>query len=406
MATKEKYQFDARSEAIFENAAIGILVVNKSRVIEMANAYAHSMFQYTPGTLIGQLLDVLIPDHLRQKHQSLQENYMHMPSNREMGTGLSLLAKRQSGELFPVEISLSHFTEDTVPYFVAFVHDASFKKNAELNILKKQNEIEDLNAHLEQEVILRTEALTNTMQALQRSKAELEVALSKEKELGELKSRFVSMASHEFRTPLTTISSATDLIHKFKESSDQEKREKYLDKIRSSINHLTLILEEFLSVGKLEEGKVEVQYSYFNLPELVKEVLQDMQSLKKKGQNLVYAHSGAEVVLLDASLIKKILINLCSNALKFSDENKDIFITTDISEKLQLCVKDSGIGIALEDQKHLFDRFYRAANALNIKGTGLGLHIVGHYVKLLNGKIKLESELHKGTKVCVEFEEI
>jgi PAS domain S-box-containing protein len=397
------YQFDARSEAIFEHAALGILVVNRKREIEMANVFAETLFGYKKGSLPGQLLDELIPDHLRKRHEALQEQYMRQPSNRAMGTGLLLQAKRKNGQLFPVEISLSHFVEAEEHYYVAFVHDATFKHTAEQNLLKKQLEIENLNSHLEAEVVHRTEALTHTMKALQLSKADLEIALSKEKELGELKSRFVAMASHEFRTPLTTIASAADLIEKFKETTDQERREKYLSKIKASIQNLTMILEEFLSVGKLEEGKIEAHYVYFNLPELILEITSDLKNILKPGQTIIHKHTGSDMVLLDPSLIRKIMINICSNAIKFSPENTRVQISSHQGSQLNLQVADQGMGIPAEDQKHLFDRFFRAGNALNIKGTGLGLHIVAQYVALMHGQIAIKSTEGEGTTVNILF---
>ncbi len=206
------------------------------------------------------------------------------------------------------------------------------------------------------------------------------------------------MASHEFRSPLTTILTSASLIEKYEKTEDQEKRLKHLNRVKLAVGNLTNILEEFLSVGRLEENKIEKYFSDFDLVGLVNESLEDISTMQKAGQKINYSHVGASHVYSDKSIIRKILINLCSNAIKFSPENSEINIFTETTEKyLEIIVQDSGIGISESDQKHLFDRFFRGANATNIQGTGLGLHIVGRYLVLLNGTIICESQLEKGT---------
>lgn len=397
------FEVEARSEAIFQHAAIGVLLVNSDRQIIMANDYANRLFGYERRELVGQKLDILIPSDIRERHVGLQSNYMHSPKNRPMGIGLDLRGQRKDGSLFPVEISLSHFTENNHQFFVAFINDATFKKQSEEELLEKNAEIKKLNEYLENEVVNRTQALVKTMHELEKSKHELEDALAKEKELSELKSRFVSMASHEFRTPLTTINSAAGLITKFRNTEDQEKREKYVSKIKSAIGNLTDILEEFLSVGKLEEGKIEARYDTFNLCELIEETTADLKVMLKAGQYFEILHSGLENVILDKSLLRKIIINLCSNAIKFSPENRKIVVETHVNHIIELSIKDAGIGISDEDQKHLFDRFFRGTNVTNIQGTGLGLHIVARYTELMSGEVQLKSKLGDGTTVKIIF---
>jgi PAS domain S-box-containing protein len=240
----------------------------------------------------------------------------------------------------------------------------------------------------------------------ERKKAESNLleALSKEKKLGELKSRFVSMASHEFRTPLSTILSSAYLVEKYVESEEQPKREKHLARIISSVNNLTNILNEFLSVGKIEEGKIGVHLTDFNIKKLIDSILQDLKSMLKTDQQIEYQHTGIELVHLDASLLRNIILNLLSNAIKFSPSNSTIVINTNnIDDHVELMVKDNGIGISKEDQEHLMERFFRASNATNIQGTGLGLHIVSKYVERLNGIISYTSELNEGTTFTIHF---
>lgn len=393
---------ETRFQALFMHAAIGIIMVNRASKIVLSNRFADVLFGYEPGELIGQELDILIPQNVRKRHEKAYENYTEKPQSRAMGIGLDLNGRRKDGSLFSIEISLSHFKSGVTPYYISFINDTTFKKKSEKELLDGKAEIEKLNENLEKEVINRTNALVETLKSLEKSKEDLEVALNKEKELGELKSRFVSMASHEFRTPLTTIQSAASLIEKYQRTEDQEKREKHTQRIRAAVGNLTDILEEFLSVGKLEEGRVETQMSLFNVHDLVHECMFDLKSITKNGQIIAFNLLGEDELYLDKSLLRKIIINLCSNALKFSSENA--IITLEINNQIDvftLKVIDKGIGISDDDKKNLFDRFFRGTNVTNIQGTGLGLHIVARYAELLNGKVSVESQLNVGTTFTV-----
>jgi signal transduction histidine kinase len=253
-------------------------------------------------------------------------------------------------------------------------------------------------------VITRTKELEETLKALEESKSELEIALNKEKELSDLKTRFVSMASHEFRTPLSTILSSASLVAKYKQSEEQDKRDKHIQRIRSAVNNLTDILNEFLSIGRIEEGKVQANFSSFNVKEHIQLVCNEMTTILKKGQRFSYIHTGDPKVYLDLSLLRNVMINLLSNAIKFSPENAVINVSSQVDEKtIIIAVSDNGLGIPEDDKKHLFERFFRANNVTNIQGTGLGLHIVSKYVELMHGTIEVDSELEKGTTFTIQF---
>ncbi len=404
LAEQHEKDLEIRFEALFMHAAIGIIMVDKPGNILLSNRFADRLFGYDVGELIGEKLEILIPKNSRESHEHTYKIYTLNPQSRPMGAGLNLNGQKKDGSLFPVEISLSHFKSGETPYYISFINDMTFKKKAEENLITKNSEIQKLNANLEREVVSRTNALVETLKTLEKSKKELEIALNKEKELGELKSRFVSMASHEFRTPLTAIQSAASLIEKYDDKDGQEKREKHTQRIKAAVGNLTDILEEFLSVGKLEEGKVVTNVSNFDLNELIEDCIIDLRSTLKSGQTIDYQHIGSNELSLDKSLLRKIIINLCSNAIKFSPANSIIDLNTEINgTSFLLKVNDNGIGISEEDKKHLFDRFFRGKNVTNIQGTGLGLHIVARYVDLLKGKIMLKSDLNKGTEFAIEF---
>ncbi|PWJ33680.1 sensor histidine kinase [Sediminitomix flava] len=237
-----------------------------------------------------------------------------------------------------------------------------------------------------------------------RAENEIRKALKKEKELNELKTRFVSMASHEFRTPLSTIMSSVSLISRYTTEEQDEKRQKHIQRIKTSVNNLTQILNDFLSISKLEEeGGNRANFKYINLMELVHEVKEEMSAVKKSGQRILYTHEGDETsIYSDKQHLKNILINLVSNAIKYSSTDKEIKIETKCTdEHTYIKVTDQGIGIPEADQQYLFKRFFRAENAMNIQGTGLGLNIVKKYLDILKGHITFDSKQDVGTTFTI-----
>lgn len=235
----------------------------------------------------------------------------------------------------------------------------------------------------------------------------LEQNLKKEKELGELKSRFVSMASHEFRTPLSAIQSSVDLIKIYQERGQSDKLGRHVSRIKSSVQNLTNILNDFLSLEKLESGKIIYQPEKLGFENYMCDVLEEIGLLKKDNQEILYEHQGGAEARVDKHLLRNILNNLLSNAIKYSPEGARIEVRSNIKNGLlTLSVKDEGIGIPQADQEHLMTRFFRATNATNIQGTGLGLTIVRRYLDMMNGKIWFESEEFVGTTFYVKIPQL
>lgn len=391
-----------RYEAIFTNATISIIVCNEPGQIISANQKASDLFGYEPGELVTLTIEHIVPTGVSRYHEKLRQSFNTNPQVRSMGHNRELHAKRKDDSVFPVEISLSYFRLEDELYIVAYIIDITFKKEAEQQLLAHQDHIERLNADLERKVADRTHALMNTLDQLEQSKDELARALAAERELGELKSRFVSMASHEFRTPLTAVLTSATLIEKYPDSDQQDKRQKHLNRIRATVKHLNDILEEFLSVGRLEEGKIEAHPTAVDVVALVAETVTDMQGMLKPGQTIQTDLLCADLVWLDPSLLRKILVNLLSNAVKYSGPESVVQVRGVCTDnQLHLAIIDQGVGIAKDDQQHLFERFFRANNTINIPGTGLGLHIVGRYVELMGGQVALQSELGEGTTVTL-----
>jgi signal transduction histidine kinase len=271
-------------------------------------------------------------------------------------------------------------------------------------------QIRQLNMDLERRVEQRTKDLELALKKLEHTnenlkKAEKETlkALEKERELNTMKSKFVTIASHEFRTPLSTILSSASLIAKYNAPGDEEKRNKHISRIKSSVNNLTGILNDFLSIGKLEEGKITNDPVSFDITHFSEELIEEITPLLKEGQYIEYSHQGDNTsILTDKQLLKNALLNLLSNASKYSEAGKPIELTSSITDKAcMIAVTDHGIGIPDTDKQHLFSRFYRAQNVTNIQGTGLGLTIVKRYVELMSGMIKFNSELNKGSTFTI-----
>lgn len=397
----------AHMTSLFENATEGIVLTNSTGDIVMVNPAAERMFDYANGELNGQPIEILIPDKVKPHHHQLRDGFYHKPSNRVMGQGRDLHGRKKGGEEMPVEVSLSHYEREGELFVIAFIVDITQRKQIESRMLKQKEELEkitdkirQLNADLEVKVEERTLILKEALQKLEQSQEELSEALDKEKQLNEIKSRFVSMASHEFRTPLTTVLSSASLLAKYTATEDQEKRDKHIQRIKNSVNNLNDILEDFLSLGKLSEGRVDTKQEKVNLKEMLTDTTEEMKTQLKPGQYFEVECPGECDVITDGKLFRNVLINLISNAIKFSDEGKPIKIKSEVKNKSALVsVTDQGIGISQEDQVHLFSSFFRGANATNIQGTGLGLHIVKRYADLLGGEVSLQSELNKGTTI-------
>lgn len=386
-----------RIEAIFLHATEGIMQADSEGNLMMVNPSAERMFGYEKGELIGQKVEVLIPLRYASNHLHHRASFHDNPHPRSMGKGFDLHGKRKDGTEFPVEVSLSPFISGKKQYVIAFIIDITQRKHAE-------DKLKHYSEELEKQVRNRTLILEEAIDELEKTKEELNEALAKERNLNELKSRFVSMASHEFRTPLATILSSLTLVTKYGDLNDKEKQSKHIQRIKSSISNLTDILNDFLSVSKLEEGKIDYNPEDFELEHFILDIVGQMNLLLKDQQAINYTHTGKQMVSLDKKSLKNILINLLSNAIKFSEEGQPIEVISEINGKQCVIeVRDHGIGISKQDQKHLFERFFRGHNATNIQGTGLGLNIVARYVEQMNGTISFTSDLNRGTTFLITF---
>lgn len=362
-------------KTLLDNAGAIIITVDKDGIIQTFNPEAEKELGYKAEEVIGKHTPLIFHESSCIKN-STTEIAATIPVTMELFYANALhgaeqenewMYVRKDGTTFPVQLNVSAMKDKdgSIPGYVGVAFNISKTKKIE---------------------------------------QELHEALEKEKELSELKSRFVSMASHEFRTPLSTVLSSAYLVEKYCTTEDQAKREIHLQRIISSVSMLTDILNDFLSVGKIEEGKIMVRPVHLNIEELIFATAAGMETILKTGQTIICHHEGNSDVLMDPSLLKHILLNLASNASKFSSEGSRIEISSYCDDDtIKLTIRDHGIGISKEDQAHLMERFFRGSNAGNIQGTGLGLHIVSKYSELMNGKVECISELEKGTSFTVTF---
>lgn len=367
-------------KALLDKVGAMIISIDTNGIIQTFNPEAERELGYKATELIGIHTPLIYTDN-----NLLKERLRKISPNWKMNTILG-------NEVFQSKKNHAILIEEDE---WIFVRKDGTKFPSKVNITAMRDE---------EGVIIGYVAVAFDISRIKKFEEDLQNALEKEKELSELKSRFVSMASHEFRTPLSTILSSSYLIEKYSSTSDQFKREKHLHRIVSSVNMLSDILNDFLSVGKIEEGKMQVRPTLINIKELIIAIAGEMKSSIKHQQKIWYQHVGVQQVTLDPSLLKHIVMNLISNASKFSAEGKPIDIKTVVNNgQLIFSIKDKGIGISKEDQQHLMERFFRGANAANIEGTGLGLHIVSKYSELMNGVLQCNSELEKGTEFIITF---
>jgi len=384
--------------AIIENAIDGIITIDERGKIESINPAACKLFEYIPEEVIGKNVSMLMPPPDKEQHDEYLHRYQQTGHAHIIGIGREVKGLKKNGSVFPFRLGISEVQYSGRKIYTGFIHDLSREKEAE-------NQLKEYAAHLEELVVERTQSLNATVDALLIAKEEVSLSLEKEKELGLLKSRFVSIASHEFRTPLTSIQLSVSLIEKYAEPFNSSNIVKHVGKIKSAVGNLTSILNDFLSLEKLESGKQEPSYHDFDLVKFAETITEEMQVLAKQNQNIIYQHTGTRsTIRLDQNLLKNCIVNLINNAIKYSGENSFIGFTTEINEReCVITISDNGIGIPAADQRHLFEAFFRAHNTGNIPGTGLGLNIVARYTHLMNGTIAFKSEVNQGTLFIIKF---
>jgi signal transduction histidine kinase len=315
---------------------------------------------------------------------------------------LVLMDIRLRGNISGIEVAHQIWSESNIPVIFVTAHAdqvtlSQAKASQPFGYIVKPFENEDL--------------VTAIETALSRYQAELasQRALEKEKELNRLKSQFVSIVSHEFRTPLTIVLVSLDLLEEFDGDLDPEKRQKYFKRARTSIELMGSLLEEVLVIGESDNGNLKCQLAPLNLSKFCRNLVEEIQSTDGE-EHLVTFHEFQQPgvmpqrVQVDEKLLRYILTNLLSNASKYSSRGSQIWVhLTYEPDTLIFQVKDQGIGISKTDQAQLFDTFYRGANVSHVQGTGLGLSIIKRCVDAYGGSIAIESEVGVGSTFTVSL---
>ena len=410
MIAKDLLNFETLFEVV-EKSVDAIIIIDQRGNIVYVNLATVFMFLYKKEDLISQNISMLMPEPDKSRHSGYMNNYLRTKEKKIIGIGREVIAQKKDGTLFSVLLSLNEIHRNGDLFFAGILHDVTALKDAE-------NDLRELNKSLENRVKERTEKLSEVVnrllemndnltqeitkrkqveETLIQREEELRVSLDKEKELNLLKTRFVTMASHEFRTPLSTVMSSTNLIEKYASLNQSEKIEEHVAKIKRTVNHLTTILNDFLSLGKWEEGKLSFELSSFSVTDMINDLTKNLESVLKNGQQFNF--DVEEVVMYsDRNLLKQAMVNLVSNAIKYSSENSSISIRgAKVDNSYRLSVEDTGMGIPKNEQDNMFERFFRATNATNIEGTGIGLNLVKNYVTHLGGEVSFESEVYKGS---------
>ncbi len=354
-----------RVEAILNNSSDAIIVAYPDGAFQQANPAFNSLFAYGADELFGKNLSLLVqPDYTDVFKVALSTVISTGKPHR-----LEVIAHRGDRSTFEADVVLSAIAggHDEMPSgLICSLRDITERKQME---------------------------------------AELRQALEKEKELSELKTRFVSIASHEFRTPLATIQSTTDVLKYYRDRMTEDQISERYDKIHTQIRHMTTILDDVLTLGRIQEGKIGFTLVLVTVDPFVQEIIEELRGIHGTTCDLVYRCSDPDIqATVDRKLLRQIITNLLTNAIKYSPENSSVNI--DVSsdqESFTLRVTDRGIGIPEEDQKQLFDTFHRAANVGNVSGTGLGLAITKQAVELHHGAIACESTVGVGTTFIVSI---
>ena len=395
----------------FDSLIEGLCIANDAGEIVMNNSACEEIFGYEPGELFGKSIDILIPEPHRNVHHYHFESYFQHPRKFKKGKGREFLGRHKNGEILDLEIGLNFFEYEGKRYAKALISEIGTRK-------KKVSEIKESNRRLESEVDRRTQLLTQAVSDLEKAnfllKEEVEEriraeenakrAFEKEKELSQMQAKFLSMVSHEFKTPLSGILTSASLVEKYNEKRPNERISTHVATIKNLVLQLNDILDDFLFLENSESGRYQFSSSSFIICDLIRKIVSDAAALMKPGQKFdIVACKKSVPVVQDRKVVDIILRNIIYNSIKYSPANSTIHVKIRINDGVHIEIRDEGIGIPEEAKEHIFDRFYRAKNVLHIQGTGIGLNIVRRHLRSMNGSIEVRSKENEGTTVSLSL---
>ncbi len=403
-------EVESLQKSIIDNSLDGTMIIDINFNILFVNDVIIDILGYNELELIGQDFRTFISPVNLVKVEDFYSNVLEHDLNLNKIEFDIVNNKGINRNVFVSISKTSDFRGRSA--FISQILDITEIKDAE-------RKVRDLNQELEKRVIDRTiqleEALgelkievairQRTENELQEAKEKVTKALEQEKELNFLKSRFISMISHEYRTPLTVILTSTYLIEQYYQGTNREQFDKFIFKIRASVKSMIKLLEDVLTIGKSESGKFSLSIDKIRLVDFCNDIIEEVQVIDNKKHifEFNYVNNDFEVIS-DVNSLKHIISNLLLNAAKYSPGQDNVIINLeDLNNDVKMEVIDFGIGIPIEDQSLLFEAFYRASNVGAISGTGLGLSIVKRFVDTIKGTITVDSKRNEGTKFTIIF---
>ncbi len=365
---------DSRFRDLLEAAPDAIIEVDTEGQVVLLNRATETLFGYPRQELLGQSVEVLVPEDLRAVHAHHREDYRRHPLTRPMASGLELQGRRKDGSRFPVEISLSPVKSDDGFRVTAIIRDISERKRAEEQLREVR------------------EQYTRELEARNR---DIERA-------NRLKSEFLASMSHELRTPLHTIIGFSELLGEEIQGALNPKQKRFVEHIHGDSLHLLELINDILDLSKVESGRIELRREPSDLAALIEETVSSVRPIAETKQLTIHSRLGRmPAVEADRVRVRQILMNLLSNALKFTPAGGRIDVEAEMENgAAKISVADTGIGIPAQEHAAIFDIFHQsAATTKGVReGTGLGLAITKRLVQEHGGTIKVSSELGKGSR--------
>lgn len=388
----------------FDATLEGLLLTDHQSNIVFINKAVKKHLGYTPKEIIGENLDSLLPGYNDEVIRSFTN-----PKNNNPNT-YNIIGIHKNGKEIQLKSRFSYFKHQNNKFAIIYLsghnHGKIIEKKEQHLKLKFEEKVKTKNLELSkvfQELQQTNKILEKEIHKNKEAQKRVRKALEAERELSQLKTKFISMASHEFRTPLSGILTSATLIEKYNKDINQ-KTKKHVFIIKKLVNQLNKVLNDFMSLEKIEKGKNNIKPSYFELDQLIQNIISEANSYTKKGQKIKYSSCiECPTIYQDNNLIYTTLTNVLFNAIKYSGENTTISIEVNYTDFIEIRIKDQGIGIPKEDQRYIFSRFFRASNSTHIQGTGIGLNIVKANVKAMGGNITFNSEQNQGTEFIINI---
>lgn len=384
MFLKDKKAF---YKVCFDSMQVGILVWNSEKEIVLANIPTSKIFNYSVDELFTQNAGELF------KNSRILNEFIKKPDKNKFKIPFETLGVTKDEKEISLELSFGKLEYEKKIYYKALISDITSRK-------KKELKIDNLNYQLEEEVKLRNIELESVIEKLKTS-------LNKEIELNNLKTKFITLASHEFKTPLSAILTSAELIVKYSDLENATKRDEHLVKVKAMINHLNGMVDSLLTLENIESGNIIPTYTKFKFGDLIDRIIANAKPLLQKNQKIIFNKDTDEIIYQDSNILNIIITNLLYNAIKYSKENSIIKVKSSFNKgNIYLSLGDNGIGIPSNEQNLIFKRFFRAKNVSYYPGTGIGLNIVNGYVKCLNGAISFKSKENLGTVFNIQIPKI